>query len=291
MQFFNDFSGFSNTFYKFAHIESMNHKIIEFIRLQLSDLSKRILNLKQQIAKAPRGNLRVSSHKGKTTFYACQDPSNRNGTYLNSSQEAEIRGLAQKKFDILLQKELESEASTLTQWLETTKTFKTPQQLLEELSPPIRALVTIQDSNSTVSPDQRARKWQEQSYPKFQKEINTGLFSLKGEEMRSKSEVLLADRFREFGIPYRYEQVLTHPRRNLVPDFIVYDKRTGKCYIWEHFGMLDNEYYLADQMDKLGRYADLGYVIGKNLIVTFEGRNTPLNIGLIDKMIRELFLK
>jgi len=71
---------------------------------------------------------------------------------------------------------------------------------------------------------------------------------LKKEKVRSKSEVIIADRLFINAIPYEYERGLIVkipktaecPETEMVwnPDFRVLNVRTGKEYIWEHFGRM-----------------------------------------------------
>jgi ATP-dependent exoDNAse (exonuclease V), alpha subunit - helicase superfamily I member len=74
----------------------------------------------------------------------------------------------------------------------------------------------------------------------------------KGEPMRSKSEVIVADALAEAGIDYVYEQKFTGDDGQVrYPDFTIEDSETGTKYIWEHCGLLENESYRARWERKL----------------------------------------
>lgn len=66
----------------------------------------------------------------------------------------------------------------------------------------------------------------------------------KGEPMRSKSEVIIADALASARISYVYEQPLqSADGQTRYPDFTVEDADSGVVYYWEHLGMLDRADY------------------------------------------------
>lgn len=81
----------------------------------------------------------------------------------------------------------------------------------------------------------------------------------KGEPMRSKSEVIVADALAEAGIDYDYEEKFTGDDGQVrYPDFTIEDSETGTKYIWEHCGLLENESYRARWERKLVWYRKQG---------------------------------
>ena len=46
------------------------------------------------------------------------------------------------------------------------------------------------------------------------------------------------------------------------PDFTVINKRTGKMFLYEHLGKMDDENYVASNMRKLDLYEKNGYLLG-----------------------------
>ena len=55
---------------------------------------------------------------------------------------------------------------------------------------------------------------------------------------------------------------------------------------WEHFGSMDNAAYAAGVMEKLQRYAEYGYQLGDNLIMTWEDKAHPLTFRTINEMVK-----
>ena len=60
----------------------------------------------------------------------------------------------------------------------------------------------------------------------------------RGEMVRSKSEVIIADHLANNGVEYGYEQPLTIKGVTKYPDFTIEDMESGLTFYWEHCGML-----------------------------------------------------
>lgn len=74
--------------------------------------------------------------------------------------------------------------------------------------------------------------------------------TLSGDDVRSKSEVIIANILYQSHIPFVYEAPLVAPDGSKrVPDFTI--DWNGRSFFWEHFGMLDDdEYYRSAQLRK-----------------------------------------
>ena len=80
--------------------------------------------------------------------------------------------------------------------------------------------------------------------------------TLRGDSVRSKSEVIIANMLYQKGISdYRYEARLIAPEGSVrYPDFTVEDAAMGTTYYWEHLGMLRDPGYRSRWERKLGWY-------------------------------------
>lgn len=120
--------------------------------------------------------------------------------------------------------------------------------------------------------------------------------SMTGVQVRSKSEVLIADALARRGIPYRYEYPLSlrrqqsHDTITLHPDFLCLNLRTRQEFYWEHFGLMDSPEYAQNATTKLHLYAENKIHPGKNLIITMETQSSPLTPSIIEQEIMS-FLK
>lgn len=124
-----------------------------------------------------------------------------------------------------------------------------------------------------------------------ERESWTRFKTMGGEYVRSKSEVIIADRLRTAGIPYFYETALYADKHTLVyPDFKILNRRTLQQYYWEHFGKMSDSDYFSIAQWKLETYAGLGLFPGKNLLFTFECAERSLSTEYVDALIEEYLL-
>lgn len=91
-------------------------------------------------------------------------------------------------------------------------------------------------------------------------------------------------------IPYRYEELLLTKAFPMYPDFTILSPKTGRIVRWEHFGKIDDPDYRVKMNRKMNAYLDDGFVPGVDLIMTFEDKKHPLNIGEVQNMIQHHFL-
>ncbi len=136
--------------------------------------------------------------------------------------------------------------------------------------------------------------WEKEMLDRRGVDRNLQLVTLNGERVRSKSELIIADRLKSAGIPYYYERKFTfyneenRDTETWFPDFQMFNVRTRKKYYWEHFGIMDNPDYCASCQYKLETYSKHGIVMGNNLIVTMESSKHNLNVSYIDRLINGL---
>jgi exodeoxyribonuclease V alpha subunit len=108
----------------------------------------------------------------------------------------------------------------------------------------------------------------------------------RGEAVRSKSEVIVADILAALDISYKYEEPL-YSRNDTsdfrLPDFTIrYD---GDEYYWEHLGMLTLPSYREAWERKKVWYEDNGYA--KRLITSQDGPDGSINAEEIEQVARQ----
>ena len=128
----------------------------------------------------------------------------------------------------------------------------------------------------------------------FEEDDKTEFYTVKGERVRSKSEMIIANELYRYNVPYHYEMPIQLQYWGKMvtrrPDFTVINPRNGKRYIYEHLGMMDNPDYVELNVKKIELYEKNGYLIGKNLILTHETSKQPLNIAIVDSYIENYFV-
>ena len=111
--------------------------------------------------------------------------------------------------------------------------------------------------------------------------------TLRGELVRSKSELVIANHLRSMGLQYHYERPLEGTARpgRLRPDFSFIDD-SGEVIVLEHLGMLDRSTYRESWDWKLDWYTANGYTEGVNLFTTDEVGG--LDMESISKVARQI---
>lgn len=120
----------------------------------------------------------------------------------------------------------------------------------------------------------------------------------RGDLVRSKSELVIADKLHARGVDYAYEQpLILRNGRTRYPDFTIANHATGVTHYWEHLGMLDDpgyrrrwerkraEYFAAG----IGPYQDGGGPEG-TLIETRDDPRGGLDAAEIGRIIDQQIL-
>ena len=104
-----------------------------------------------------------------------------------------------------------------------------------------------------------------------------------GNQVRSKSEVIICDLLAKSGLKYEYERLLEYePGKVINPDFTIFCDDGRKLY-WEHIGMLGNEKYSEGWSNKLDIYAKF---FPGQLLKTYESGAISSDAEKIIKMIK-----
>lgn len=112
--------------------------------------------------------------------------------------------------------------------------------------------------------------------------------TLKGELVRSKSEVIIANMLFEADITYEYEKELSLGEDGVrIPDFTIDDAESGTLFYWEHCGMMSDRHYRQRWEEKKAVYAKHGIVEGDNLIVSYDDMNGSIDSVAINALIEK----
>ncbi|HGY9579727.1 TPA: ATP-dependent RecD-like DNA helicase [Vibrio harveyi] len=108
--------------------------------------------------------------------------------------------------------------------------------------------------------------------------------TIRGEMVRSKSEVIVANILAMMNIEYFYEKPLNVRGKTYIPDFTL--RHQGRIAYLEHLGMLNDKAYEYNWNKKKENYesAEISEVLG-NLIITEDGLNGSLDAKSIESKI------
>ena len=113
--------------------------------------------------------------------------------------------------------------------------------------------------------------------------------TLKGHMVRSKTELIIADKLFNAGIAYDYEKPLDGSIRKgrIFPDFSFADA-AGDLIIWEHFGRMDDPQYVRGHEWKMKWYSDNGFIEGENLFLSTETLDSGIDSSELERIIEQI---
>ena len=260
----------------------MNH-IKNLLKSRETYLRKLQTQKEASLESAPEGLLRICRDGNHLYYYHKQSSDNPNGASLPTSNLPLARQLAQKDYDTKVLRAISQELQAIKKYLSTCP--KNPPEVIYELLPEYRQQLVTPIAEPE---DQFIKNWTSVEYTGKAFDANTPeLFTARGERVRSKSEIIIADLLHHEGIPYRYEYpVYLRGFGTVYPDFTVLNVRLRKEIHWEHMGMMDDPEYVQKALQKLITYEQNGIFPGENLILTFETKQLPINQKLVLQMIR-----
>lgn len=283
MQYMTNLQNSSRTAVRY---EGMRDRDEERVQLRVKKLESMIEKTEKELAKAPQGSLTVRQHKGHREYWHRQ--SGKRDVYLSKRNNTELlRVLAQKDYDRKVLKLMKQQKKEMEQH-ENQYFCGSLDEVFENLCEERRVWVTPVE----MPTQQYTKIWMDMPYEKssFPIDPEKPNYTDRGEAVRSKSEVLIANALYSAGIPYRYECPLKLGSTTIRPDFTILDLRDRKEVYFEHFGMMDDPEYLKGFMKKFSLYEMNGIFPGFRLICTFESSAQSLDTRILKKMIQVYLL-
>ena len=253
------------------------------IRMRIQFLDKLIREKTQAIQDAPPGKLRIDWRSGTPQFYYRSSKEMREGKYITKDRYGLVKVLSQKDYDEKVLKAALRERNTLEKVLEHF-----PKNSVDEIYGLLskyrqNMVIPVEKTDSAYIEEWNAREFTGKGFAPNEPELITD----RGERVRSKSELIIANILYQEKIPYRYEYPLTLQGVGLVyPDFTVLNVRRRKELIWEHQGRMDDPVYVDHAVMKVQSFILNGYYPGEDLILTAETGKRPLNVQIVKALIR-----
>ncbi len=244
----------------------------------LIDNQQKIDSIGKRLKDSPKGSLCVRIKNGKP--YYTQVASTKGKQYQRgiTKKPEIIEGLIKRQ---LLEAELD--ARNHQQELMRVIQKQWPEfDLQQEISSLKRKYPSITDAMISCALAEQESAWASEPFeqsdyrPEERRQINSH-----GLKVRSKSEVLITEKFYEHKIAFRYEQVIEIGKIKLNPDFTI-RRSDGKIFIWEHEGLTNSQEYLNWQQRKAQLYASIGIVPWDNLIVTYDKPDGVIDLRIVE---------
>jgi hypothetical protein len=261
----------------------MSKTFKEIIRDRDNLINEIISQIEKKIKTFPEGGLSIKRISNKVYFYL-------NGTaegerLLKADEKQLIADLVQKRYLKKVLKASKKEADALRRF-EKNYPSLAAEDIYDQLSKDMKKYA----KRIGLADEQYVRKWENKSYtPKPFKDGYPVYLTMKGERVRSKSEVIIADRLYANGIPYKYECPLIIGSEVIRPDFSILRVSDRKVVYLEHCGKADDPEYQEEMVPRINKYILAGIYEGEKLFLTFEADGTPLDVRVLDVMINRHF--
>ena len=263
-----------------------NYSVKETISERINYLNNLCEFLEGRIRNAPSGHLRISTQRGKIKYYHRDETIIKNGKYISDSSRSVAEALAQKEYEEQALAAAREELTYLKRALEAYPD-ETAEDKYDKLSTKRKELVVPTVKSARLFRDE----WINAQFARKRSD-NDGseLYTNKGEKVKSKSELIIANQLYTDGIPYRYECALELAGTGTIhPDFTILNVRTRQEIYWEHLGMMDNQEYIQKALRRIAAYEREGYYLGERLIVSWETSKISLSVRLVQMKIKEYF--
>lgn len=270
------------------------HNFIELAKEEVPRLENPIKKIDAFLNNVPEGCLKWQNKNGKTYYYHQFMKDNKwVRRYIKKGEFSLAKTLAQKHYYILIRPILKKMLDEINRF-----TKKCPLNELEEiydnLSIERKCLVTpIQ-----ISVKEKLKQWQTESYEKnMMYPEHLRYETEQGDVVRSKSEVIIANILyqKREDILYKYErplEVMENGRKKTIyPDFTIINRHTGVITYWEHAGRMDDTYYANEFVRKINTYIANELLPGRDVVVSFETQNSPLDIKVVKRLVEQIVNK
>lgn len=144
----------------------------------------------------------------------------------------------------------------------------------------------------TVSINKELEDWKNAPYLRNQNYPQQLIYPtvVPGLKVRSKSEADIVAAFEKHHVPYHYDEILDFHGERLSMDFICRNLSSGQYFYWDHRGMSDNPAYVQKVLYCDNLFFQTGIIPWKNLIITTETKDMPLDLQWVDLVIQYYLL-
>ena len=264
----------------------MEYLLLDKLRKRRNELRKIIKKAEASVKRAPDGILKYARRKNTFEYY-WKAPGAVRYSYIPKKNRKFAAALAQKSYDEKVLRLARQEEELISKLIKTCEAnaidgaYDNCPEGRKLLIEPVRP-----------SDDEFREEWNKQpSCLLGFGENDPEFYTKRGERVRSKSEVLIANTLYGYGVDYLFECEIRLPGYGTAnPDFFVLDIKNRRTIIWEHLGKMGDPAYVERNLRKINGYLKLGYIIGETLILTFESESQPISTAVIENTVKHYFL-
>jgi len=263
--------------------------LYEEARRRLTELRRNEIFLTKKLEKSPPGKISIRIVRGYVQYYLRFDNREKTGKYLRKREKSKIIRYLQKAYYEAVLEEITKEIQGLEFILE--KSEKKP-DLIKQIYSKYPNEVKQNIEPIDCSEEDYVSAWLNDEYEK--KIIppgSTQYTTERGEIVRSKSELNIANALNRHNIPYKYERPLKLRNGWTVhPDFTILIPNEHRVVYWEHRGMMDDHEYVRNTVKRMKEYTRNNIFTGYNLIITEETGAMVLGTDEISAIINKVIL-
>ena len=224
-----------------------------------------------------KGRIKINASSKYPQIYLITKSKDLNGKYLGKKDANMISRYCQRDYSKRVLKKIQDLINKLEKFLNALPSelcSASLENFLAEKNQVRRKYLT----DSVLSDEEFVKAWLFVKYKgKAFLETNSELVTDRGERVRSKSEMLIANKLATLGIPFKI---------TVYPDFTLLNKETRKEIILEHFGRMDDPEYVSHTLEKLNLYGRNGIFPGSRFLFTTETSRHPFDMRLFEKQLK-----
>lgn len=241
--------------------------------------------IKNFLKKPPEGRLKVNVVKNNIAYIQCIGGRSPQIVYIPKAEEAKAAALAQKEYYLKADKLLERTINAIDTFLKLYPD-ETIDDIIKEMHWAKREIIVP----LRPTDEEYAALWQQEEYDglSFREDDESNFYTDRGERVRSKSEVIIANTLNSQNIPYKYERPLILDGRKIHPDFTILDVAHRKEKYLEHFGIMTDNGYAVKTVEKIRSFAANGLFLGESLFCTFETDRHALDTRELKQLIEHM---
>lgn len=250
------------------------------------ELERQILLKKQyeiSIDRLPQGNLSFTEKNGKR-YYTFRKEGN--VEYLGLGEPTLVTGVQQRHLEERMLKNLNENISGMKLMLKRLRSVN-PVDVMKSLPSVYRNLQILRTEDGIFAD---IKAWEYGGFEKNEAYAdNLKHRTAKGELVRSKSEVTIANMLYDRGIPYHYEEMLWLNGSHVAPDFTIAVRGENRVKYLEHCGLITDPGYFRNYCNKQYAYVTAGLQIGRDVFFTYEDECGSIDTRAIALLIETYF--
>lgn len=265
------------------NINYQDNQIYNEITERIEYLEKISQKAKSKIDTGPAGKLLIKDNHGYVSYYLRNSVKEKIGKYISKSDTAYLKQMINKSYNERVYDNVNKEIVMLRN---AANKYRDSLNSIKELYSSYELETKTLVEPYVVSDEEFKNKWVEAAFEQKTSDNNSVFITNKGEHVRSKSELTIANALFMHNIPYRYEaQFVMKDGTVIHPDFTILCMSKRKVIYWEHRGMMDDIKYSNHTVKRVKDLMKNGIVLGDNLILTEETLTYPLSTYEIEEMI------